>query len=91
MDNLSVNTADLEKLSEKDKSELQQFLQNESTKARLASSVHTLTNVCFRKCVTGAIRSGRLEKTEESCLTNCTERFFDLSELTVQHLNARRN
>ncbi|KAI1202494.1 Tim10/DDP family zinc finger protein [Nemania serpens] len=90
MDNLSVSTSDLEKLSEKDKSELQQFLQNESAKARIASSVHTLTNVCFRKCITGAIKNGNLEKSEESCMTNCTQRFFDLSELTMQHLNARR-
>lgn len=47
MDNLSVNTADLEKLSEKDKSELQQFLQNESTKARLASCAFSVPSLPF--------------------------------------------
>ncbi|KAI1117013.1 Tim10/DDP family zinc finger protein [Nemania sp. NC0429] len=91
MDNLSLNTSDLDKLSEKDRSELQQFIQNENSKARLTSSVHTLTNVCFRKCVTGAIKNGKLDKTEESCMTNCTERFFDLTEVTLKHLNARRS
>ncbi|KAI1189864.1 Tim10/DDP family zinc finger protein [Nemania serpens] len=90
MDNVQVSNADLEKLSDKDKSELQQFFQNESTKARVANTVHSLTNMCFRKCVTG-IKSGKLEKNEESCMTNCAERFFDVTELTVQHLGERRS
>ncbi|KAI1124787.1 Tim10/DDP family zinc finger protein [Nemania abortiva] len=88
MDSTALNS--VEKLSDHDKAELQQFLQNESQKAKVQASVHTLTEVCFRKCVTSTIKNGKLDKNEEGCLTNCTERFFDLNNLIVQHLRDMR-
>ncbi|KAI0527932.1 Tim10/DDP family zinc finger protein [Xylaria bambusicola] len=92
MDNLSLETADLDKLNDQDKTELRQFLQNENQKARVQATVHSLTDVCFRKCITGSIRNGKLDKTEESCMANCAERFFDVSTLTMKHLqNIRQN
>ncbi|KAI5928657.1 Tim10/DDP family zinc finger protein [Camillea tinctor] len=87
----SLNDHDLEKLNEKDKVELRQFLANESQKARVQATVHSLTDTCFKKCVTGTIRNGKLDKTEESCMANCTERFFDISSLTMKHLQNLRN
>ncbi|KAI0426136.1 Tim10/DDP family zinc finger protein [Xylaria sp. FL1042] len=92
MDNLSLDTADLDKLNDKDKTELRQFLQNENQKARVQATVHSLTDVCFKKCITGSIKSNKLDKTEESCMANCAERFFDVSTLTMKHLqNIRQN
>jgi hypothetical protein len=38
MDNLSLDTTDLDKLNDKDKTELRQFLQNENQKARVQAS-----------------------------------------------------
>ncbi|KAI1312097.1 Tim10/DDP family zinc finger protein [Xylaria venustula] len=86
MDNLSLDTADLEKLNDKDKTELRQFLNNENQKARVQATVHSLTDVCFRKCITGTIKNGKLDKNEEGCMANCAERFFDVSNLTMKHL-----
>ncbi|KAI0399920.1 Tim10/DDP family zinc finger-domain-containing protein [Xylaria palmicola] len=90
MDNLSLENADLDRLNDKDKTELRQFLNNENQKARIQSSVHSLADVCFNKCVTGAIRSNKLDRTEEACMTNCAERFLDISALTMKHLQSMR-
>ncbi|TVY87891.1 Mitochondrial import inner membrane translocase subunit [Lachnellula willkommii] len=114
---------DLSKLSDKDKQELQQFVVNESQKARIQQSVfspsflfpflslflshsssfpqasastswkvsvHSLTETCFKKCVTGAIRTGKLEKGEESCTANCVGRFLDANFTVIRHLEQMR-
>ncbi|KAI0481743.1 Tim10/DDP family zinc finger protein [Xylaria cf. heliscus] len=84
MDNIDTN--DLEKLNEKDKTELRQFLQNENQKTRMLGIVHSLADVCFNKCITGTIKNGKLDRTEEACMANCADRFFDVSNLTMKHL-----
>jgi len=81
---------DLSKLSEKDKQELQQFIFNESQKARIQQSVHSLTEVCWKKCVTGTIRSGKLDRSEESCAQNCVDRFMDANLTIIKHLESMR-
>ncbi|TAQ85640.1 hypothetical protein B7494_g6035 [Chlorociboria aeruginascens] len=82
---------DLSKLTDKDKQELQQFIINENQKARIQQSVHNLTDVCWKKCVTGSIRSGKLEKGEDICAQNCVDRFLDANSAVIKHLNAMRN
>jgi hypothetical protein len=54
-------------------------------------AVHTLTDVCWRKCVTGTIRSGKLDKTEDACAQNCVDRFLDANFLVIKHLESMRN
>ncbi|RFU35876.1 hypothetical protein B7463_g525, partial [Scytalidium lignicola] len=81
---------DLSKLSDKDKQELQQFIVNESQKARIQQSVHSLTDICWKKCVTGSIKSGKLEKGEESCTQNCVNRFLDANMTVIKHLDSMR-
>ncbi|TVY49905.1 Mitochondrial import inner membrane translocase subunit [Lachnellula occidentalis] len=81
---------DLSKLSDKDKQELQQFVVNESQKARIQQTVHSLTETCFKKCVTGGIRSGKLDKGEESCTQNCVDRFLDANFTVIRHLEKMR-
>ncbi|KAH7037759.1 mitochondrial import inner membrane translocase subunit TIM8 [Microdochium trichocladiopsis] len=91
MDGTTINDADLQRLNEKDKSELRTILNNEAQKSRVQSTVHSLTDVCFTKCITGTIKSGKLDRTEESCMANCAERFLDASKLTMSHLQGMRN
>ncbi|PSS16804.1 hypothetical protein M430DRAFT_141199 [Amorphotheca resinae ATCC 22711] len=81
---------DLSKLSPKDKQELQQFIVNESQKSRIQQSVHSLTDICWKKCVTGTIKSGKLEKGEESCTQNCVDRFLDANFTVIKHLETMR-
>lgn len=50
---------------------------------------HDLTQMCWTKCVTGSIKSNVLDKSEQTCLANCVERFLDVGNLAVKHLQAR--
>ncbi|KAI0377804.1 Tim10/DDP family zinc finger-domain-containing protein [Hypomontagnella monticulosa] len=88
---IKIENENLSQLSEKDKSELRQFMTNEEQKARIQATIHTLTDMCFRKCITSTIRNGKLDKTEEGCMTNCANRFIDVSHLTVKHLQSMRS
>ncbi|RYP48433.1 hypothetical protein DL768_005706 [Monosporascus sp. mg162] len=90
MDASSLNDFDLQQLSDKDKNELRQFLANENQKARVQATVHSLTDMCFKKCITGAIKGGKLDKTEEGCMANCADRFIDVSSLTMKQLQNMR-
>ncbi|KAI6092455.1 Tim10/DDP family zinc finger-domain-containing protein [Hypoxylon rubiginosum] len=90
MSDINLNNFDLSTLNEKDKAEIRQALSSEDQKSRLQSTVHSLTDTCFRKCITGTIRSGKLDKTEESCMANCADRFVDVSRLTIGHLQQLR-
>lgn len=40
--------------------------------------------------MTGTIRGGKLDKSEETCLANCVERVLDINFLTVKHLEKMR-
>ncbi|KAI1854488.1 hypothetical protein JX266_000606 [Neoarthrinium moseri] len=90
MDASDLSNFDLEKLNEKDKAELRQFLGNENQKARVQSMVHSLTDMCWKKCVTGSIKQGAMDKNEQSCMANCADRFLDASSLTMKHLQNLR-
>ncbi|KAI0145835.1 Tim10/DDP family zinc finger-domain-containing protein [Hypoxylon sp. NC0597] len=90
MSDVNLNDFDLNRLNDKDKGELRQFLANENQKARLQATVHTLTDICFKKCITGTIRGGKLDKSEEGCMANCADRFVDVSQLTMKHLQSLR-
>jgi len=82
----SLQQADLDKLNDKDKSELRQFLTNNEQRARIQQQSHVLTDVCWKKCVTGGIKGSALDKNEQGCLANCVDRFFDVNLLTMKHL-----
>ena len=53
-------------------------------------AVHSLTDICWKKCVTGTIRSGKLDKSEETCAMNCVDRFLDANFTVIKHLDALR-
>jgi mitochondrial import inner membrane translocase subunit TIM8 len=54
-------------------------------------AVHTLTDICWTKCITRGISSGKLEKAEESCTQNCVERFMDANFTVLRHLETLRH
>ncbi|KAL1867637.1 hypothetical protein VTK73DRAFT_4060 [Phialemonium thermophilum] len=87
-----IEQADLDKLNDKDKAELRQFITHEQQRTRIQGQTHAMTDLCWKKCVTSAIKSGELDKSEQSCLTNCVDRFLDVNFLTMKHLtNLRRS
>ncbi|KAI0013645.1 Tim10/DDP family zinc finger protein [Xylariaceae sp. FL0662B] len=90
MDPTSLNDLNLDQLNEKDKAEIRQMLANEAQKARVQANVHSLTDMCFRKCITGSIRSSKLDGREENCMASCADRFLDISQLTMATLQNMR-
>lgn len=52
---------------------------------------HSLTQICWKKCVTGSIKNPKLDRSEEGCLANCVDRFLDVNFLTMKHLNGMRS
>ncbi|PWN37034.1 putative TIM8-translocase of the mitochondrial inner membrane [Meira miltonrushii] len=76
-------------LSETDQKELQSFIETEQAKARVQSSIHNFTDLCWDKCITGSIGS-RFGRGEEACLSNCVARFLDSSMLIVKKLEEQR-
>ncbi|KAI9371124.1 Tim10/DDP family zinc finger-domain-containing protein [Aspergillus egyptiacus] len=79
-------TLDVNKLSEADKKELSQLLQNESQKAAIQQNVHHIADTCWKKCITSKISSGRLDKSEETCAVNCVDRWMDTNLAVLKHL-----
>jgi import inner membrane translocase subunit TIM8 len=58
--------------------------------ANTHAAVHGLAETCWKKCVTGTIRGGKLDKSEESCAANCVDRFLDTSVTVIKQLEAMR-
>jgi import inner membrane translocase subunit TIM8 len=87
----AIENLDLERLNDADKAEIRQFLSNQQQRTQIQSQTHQLTQMCWTKCVTGGMKSSKLDKNEEGCLANCVNRFMDLNFLTVKHLNSMRN
>jgi hypothetical protein len=54
-------------------------------------AVHSLTDTCWKKCITGTIRNGKLDKNEETCAQNCVDRFLDANMTVIKHLDRMRN
>lgn len=59
--------------------ELQEFLMIEKQKAQFNAQIHEFNDICWDKCVDkpGAKLDGRTE----TCLSNCVDRFIDVSLL----------
>ncbi|RRT47559.1 hypothetical protein BHE74_00017756 [Ensete ventricosum] len=49
----------------------------------ISEMVGKLTNECWDKCITGAPGS-KFSSSESACLTNCAQRYMDLSMLIMK-------
>ncbi|TKA31083.1 hypothetical protein B0A50_02051 [Salinomyces thailandicus] len=90
--NISPETMQqLQNMSVQEKQELNQFIQNENQKAQIQGVIHSLTDTCFRKCVTSKISAGALDRNEQSCMQNCVDRFMDANNTIIQNLERMRS
>ncbi|CAD0018888.1 unnamed protein product [Aureobasidium pullulans] len=108
MDSLGSGNIDVSKMSDAEKQDLQQFVVNETQKARIQQctntphafppssllflllSAHPSNYVCFRKCITGKISAGKLDRSEEPCMQNCVDRFMDANLVVIKNLEQMR-
>ncbi|XP_066245841.1 mitochondrial import inner membrane translocase subunit Tim8 [Euwallacea similis] len=65
-----------DKVGDKD---LQEFLMVEKQKAQFNAQIHEFNDFCWEKCVDKP--SNKLDSRTEICLTNCVDRFIDVSLL----------
>ena len=84
----NIDTALLQNLDEGARKEVLAFIQQESSKAKIQTSVTQFTDMCFKKCVTADITTGTLAAGEEQCISNCLNRFLDTNIQVVQLLQA---
>ncbi|KAK4941693.1 Mitochondrial import inner membrane translocase subunit tim8 [Elasticomyces elasticus] len=89
-DEINVSQQEIDQLTAGEKVQLQTFLQTEAQKSSIQKTVHELTEVCFKKCISGSISSGKLASKEESCMSNCVNRFMDSNLAVLKHLETLR-
>lgn len=53
-------------------------------------AIHEFTETCFKKCIKGSISSGQLTGKENTCMTNCVNRFMDSNLAVLKHLEMMR-
>ncbi|KAL6972991.1 Mitochondrial import inner membrane translocase subunit tim8 [Sarracenia purpurea var. burkii] len=73
-------------------SELQHFINQEKEKAMVNEMVAKLTSVCWDKCITST-PGNKFSSSESSCLSNCAQRYMDLSLIIMkrfQSMNSMR-
>ncbi|KAK5644093.1 hypothetical protein RI129_007938 [Pyrocoelia pectoralis] len=63
----------------KEDKELQEFLFVEKQKAQFNAQIHEFNDFCWDKCVEKP--GSKLDSKTETCLTNCVDRFIDVSLL----------
>ncbi|KAK6362010.1 Mitochondrial import inner membrane translocase subunit tim8 [Orbilia blumenaviensis] len=86
----SSGDINLTDLSQNDKKELQQFVSNEAQKAKIQSTVHYLTDMCWKRCITSKISSGQMDSYERPCMENCVDRYIDSQMTVLKHLEQLR-
>lgn len=52
--------------------------------------MHNLTDLCWKRCITSRISSGKLDQSEETCTMNCVERFVDANVVVFKKLETMR-
>ncbi|KIW51548.1 hypothetical protein PV05_10258 [Exophiala xenobiotica] len=89
-DEINISQEDIQRLSMAEKQQLQMFIQTETQKSNIQKTVHELTETCFKKCIAGSISSGKLASKEETCMSNCVNRFMDSNLAMLKHLEQLR-
>ncbi|XP_010926768.1 mitochondrial import inner membrane translocase subunit TIM8 isoform X2 [Elaeis guineensis] len=67
--------------------EMQRFLEQEKQKAMVSEMVGKITNVCWDKCITSTPGS-KFSSSESTCLTNCAQRYVDMSVLIMKRFQS---
>jgi len=53
-------------------------------------AVHSLTDLCWKKCVPGKISTNKMDGREDGCMQNCVDRYMDSQYAVLQHLETLR-
>jgi import inner membrane translocase subunit TIM8 len=67
---------------------IQMEMQREQQKAMLQQAISQLTELCWKKCVTRP--DVKLSSSEESCLSQCAERYIDTSMFIMNRMTKQQ-
>lgn len=88
----SFTDADLARLTDNDRQELKDFIEKENKRKMFQAQTHNMTDICWKKCFsTSNIKSGALDKNEETCMANCVGRFIDVNSAILKHVQGMRS
>lgn len=62
-------------------------LQQEKERAMVNEMVAKLTSACWDKCITGTPGS-KFSSSESTCLTNCAQRYMDMSIIIMKRFQS---
>ncbi|KAG0501056.1 hypothetical protein HPP92_001128 [Vanilla planifolia] len=69
--------------------ELQRFLEQEKQKALISEMVGKLDNICWDNASLETL-AAKFSSTETTCLTNCAQRYMDMSIIIMKHFRRCR-
>lgn len=72
-------------LTDSQKQEIAVWAETEASKAKMRSTIHGFTDLCFNKCVNNGASSS-LNSGETQCIKNCVERFLDTNTTIVEEI-----
>ncbi|KAJ1907020.1 Mitochondrial import inner membrane translocase subunit tim8 [Coemansia sp. IMI 209127] len=67
--------------------DLVKFVEQETEKAKIQSTVHELTNRCWETCIKYT-NANSLDRSETACLENCVGRFLDSTAHVIKRLQS---
>ncbi|KAH3671123.1 hypothetical protein OGAPHI_000834 [Ogataea philodendri] len=79
----------LQQLDDSSRQEVAEFIQQETSKMKIQTSVTGFTDKCFKKCVP-TIDNGQLSSYETSCMNDCLNRFLDTNIKIVEIIYDKR-
>ncbi|ODV92996.1 hypothetical protein PACTADRAFT_47368 [Pachysolen tannophilus NRRL Y-2460] len=81
-----LDPQELSRLDEQSKKDIMKFINSENSKSKVQMQIHTFTDMCFKKCISGPVTTGQLIGNEEQCINNCLNRYLDVNIKVVQQL-----
>ncbi|VEU20531.1 DEKNAAC101423 [Brettanomyces naardenensis] len=82
-----IDVSQIQQLDDSSKKDVANFIQQQTSKAKIQNSVTNFTDMCFKKCIT-SVNGPNLDSEEEACMGNCLNRFLDTNIKIVQMLQS---
>ncbi|QPG77375.1 hypothetical protein FOA43_004788 [Brettanomyces nanus] len=82
-----IDVSQIQQLDDDSKKEVANFIQQQTSKAKIQNSVTNFTDMCFKKCIND-VKGGNLDNEEQACMSNCLNRFLDANIKIVEMLQS---
>ncbi|KAJ3211484.1 Mitochondrial import inner membrane translocase subunit tim8 [Dinochytrium kinnereticum] len=77
----------MDQLTDSEKKEMASFVAAEQQRANFQQQVHTYADICWDKCIASSKVKPGLDRSDETCIKNCVDRFIDSSMVIINVFN----